>query len=228
MSSQAQHRQTGPVSPPPPAKRHTPRAGSHTACSDPTPPATGRHPSHSANLVKQQHRASQWSRTAAQIPRYPPPTASDHQRPAAGSAPSFCTAAAAPVASFSARRSPPPSDPSWGRHRQLVDCIARRNRKVSRQGRPAETERHKWLCCRRKQKRQARTGSTDIGIMKCQCDSATRRTQTSDGTIHQIELAREQQGGTSQIRTSMRRRRSRSGIMEMKKRREKRESTAAE
>ncbi len=115
MSSQAQHRQTGPVSPPPPAKRHTPRAGSHTACSDPTPPATGRHPSHSANLVKQQHRASQWSRTAAQIPRYPPPTASDHQRPAAGSAPSFCTAAAAPVASFSARRSPPPSDPSWGR-----------------------------------------------------------------------------------------------------------------
>ncbi len=94
--------------------------------------------------------------------------------------------------------------------------------------RSSETERHKWLCCRRKQKRQARTGSTDIGIMKCQCDSATRRTQTSDGTIHQIELVREQLGGTTQIRTRMRRCRSRSGIMELKKRREKRESTAAE
>lgn len=29
-----------------------------------------------------------------------------------------------PVASFSARRSPPPSDPSWGRHRLPVDCFA--------------------------------------------------------------------------------------------------------
>lgn len=228
MSSQAQHRQTGPASPPPPAKRHTPRAGSHTACSDPTPPTTGRDPSHSANLVKQQHRANQWSRTTAQIPRYPPPTASDHQRPVAGSAPSFCTAAAAPSH---------PSQPVALLPRQILLGVATGSwwavllgatARSPGRDRSSETERHKWLCCRRKQKRQARTGSTDIGIMKCQCDSATRRTQTSDGTIHLIELAREQLGGTTQIRTRMRRCRSRSGIMELEKRREKRESTAAE
>jgi hypothetical protein len=80
---------------PPPAKDHTLRAGSSTARTDPASPTTGRRASHSAGQA--QDRKPQ-----QQVSHRPPPTATDHRRPAAGPASSPCTAS----------RSPPPSHPS--------------------------------------------------------------------------------------------------------------------